>query len=151
MATTYNVIAPVRIPLPAAVTGDHFTELQWQILFALVDAVLPPIVVESTMTDKQNQLKISQKRYEEAYDHLQNSMAGAPDLDKFKEYLRTRQSDNTRFVQNIKRTFDSVPEEPRKKLGGVLKLLGYLLSLFEKPENFHGADGDAEHEWVASC
>jgi hypothetical protein len=132
MVATRHLTAPIPTPLPILLSGDHFSETQWQILFALVDAALPPIVVESTMTDKRNQLRISQKQYEEAYEHILNSMAEPPELDKFKEYLRTRQSDNPRFVENVKRTFEGVPEASKKKLGGVLNLLGYSQPLCQE-------------------
>lgn len=126
MVATQDLTAPVPTRLPPLLSTDHFSEAQWEILFALVDAVLPPVVVESTMTDKRNQLRISQEQYEEAYEHILSSMAEPPELDKFKEYLRTRQSDNPRFVENVKRTFQSVDSDARKKLGGILRLLGYV-------------------------
>lgn len=91
-------------------------------MFAIIDTIIPPIVVEGHVTDKRNQLRISQKQYDEAYGTTQ-AMAEAPDLEKFKEYLRTRQSDNPRFVQNVKRTFETVSGDARKRLSGVLNIL----------------------------
>jgi hypothetical protein len=130
MAVTHHPTAPVPVPLPPITSEDHFTKGQWQILFAIIDAILPSIVADSHVTDKRNQLRISQKQYEEAYTTIQTTMAEPPDHEKFKEYLRTRQSDSPRFVENVKRTFETVPEDARKRLAGILKLLGFASLLY---------------------
>ncbi|KAI1878192.1 uncharacterized protein JN550_000374 [Neoarthrinium moseri] len=122
--------APTAVPLPPVRSDTYFTETQWHILFALLDAVLPPIVEAGTVTDKRNQLRISQEEYRGAYELIRTSQAEPPDLDKFKEYLGTRQSDSPRFVQNVKRTFETVPIANRKRLASVLDLLGSRLGSF---------------------
>lgn len=123
MASMTQAIAPIPVPLPPLTSEHHFTDTQWQTMLAIIDAVLPPIVVEDNVTDKRNQLKISQVQYDAAYNRLQTEMAETPELARFKQYLRTRQSDNPRFVHNVKRTFETIPADARKRLGGVLDLL----------------------------
>jgi hypothetical protein len=120
-----HATAPMPVPLPRITSEDCFTETQWQVLFAALDAIVPSIVAEGNVTDKRNQLRVGQRQYEEAFDYMRSTMAEPPDLEKFKEYLRTRQSDSPRFVQNVKRTFETVPEDARNKLVGVLKLLRF--------------------------
>ncbi|KAK6079302.1 Long-chain-alcohol oxidase FAO2-like protein 2 [Seiridium cupressi] len=130
MTTIPQPAAPIPVPLPPIISESYFTSIQWEVLFAIVDTILPPIVAEAHVTDKRNQLMISRKQYDEAYDTVQTVMAEPPDQENFKEYLRTRQSDSPRFVDNVKRTFETVPEDARKKLGGILNLLATRVGSF---------------------
>lgn len=114
--------APVPVPLPPPGDGV-FSETQWRTLFALVDAAIPPIVPEAACTDRRRQLKISQSQYDAAYDHVRSCGAGAPERDRFKEYLRTQQSANPRFVDNVKRTMETVPQASRSRLARVLDMM----------------------------
>lgn len=123
MVATHHLTGPTPNPLPPVET-DFWKESTWTVLFAILDAATPPVVVESSLTDKHNQFKISQKQYEEAYEHVRWSMTDPPELDKFKEYLRARPSDDPRFVQNVKRVLSNLSFDDRKRLAGSLDLMG---------------------------
>ncbi|KAH8673573.1 long chain fatty alcohol oxidase [Xylariales sp. PMI_506] len=130
MATPNLPIAPIPTPLLSLVSDSYFSESQWKTLFAMVDAAIPPIVVENTMTDKRNQLRVSQKQYEDAFASTQAAMIAPPDLDRFKEYLGSRKSDSPRFVQQIKRTLANLPDVQKRSLGGLLSLLSSRVGSF---------------------
>ncbi|KAH8197510.1 hypothetical protein TruAng_008331 [Truncatella angustata] len=137
MAVSHGATAPILVPLPPLRSEDYF------------NAIIPPIVSENNVTDNQRQLRISQDLYDEAYSTIQMTMVESPDAEKFKEYLRTSQSDSPRFVQNVKRTFETVPEEARKKLSSILNLLdtsvgsffltGYCIPFSEQPVHMRHA------------
>lgn len=128
MATAHRPAAPTPTSVPPVDDG-FWKESTWAILFALIDAAVPPVVPESALTDKRSQLRISQRQYEEAYDHVCRTTTHPPELDKFKEYLRARPADNPRFVLSIKRVFSNLPDDAKKKLGGALDLMGHAFPL----------------------
>lgn len=146
MVATHHAAAPVPVPLPPVASDAAFTEAQWGVLFALIDAVVPPIVPEGSVTDAHNQLRISRARYEDAYTTARLAMADPPDLERFKAYLRTRQIDSPRFVQNVRRTFESVPEESRRRLGVIL----YLLKSAFRPCSIEDSQG-RHASWLVPC
>jgi hypothetical protein len=130
MVATSHAAAPAPVALPPTASDTNFTDAQWEVLFSALDALLPPIVPEGAVTDKRRQLRISRRQYEDAFAAARLAMpVDPPDLDRFKEYLRTRQTDSPRFVRNVKRTFDTVSELDRKQLAGVLNLLKLVYSL----------------------
>lgn len=114
--------APVPVPLPPPGDGV-FSETQWRTLFALVDAAIPPIVPDAACTDRRRQLRISQSQFDAAYGQVRSSVAEPPERDRFKEYLRTQQSANPRFVDNVRRTMKTVPEVSRSRLARVLDMM----------------------------
>ncbi|KAI0128933.1 GMC oxidoreductase [Xylariales sp. AK1849] len=157
MVATHHLANPISTPLPPLVFEHCFNETQWRVLFALVDAALPPIVAEHNVTEKRDQLRISQRQYEDAYASVLATMTHPPELERFKEYLRTKQSDSPRVVRNVKRTFETVPEKSRKELGLVLDLLntrvgsffltGYCTPFLELPLHIRHA---VFHSWTTS-
>ncbi|ORY69712.1 long chain fatty alcohol oxidase [Pseudomassariella vexata] len=123
MGVTSHLAAPLPTPLPPLDDGGYWKDSTWQVLFALLDAAIPPIVVETALTDKKNQLKISEEEYNESYAHVREALTHPPDLDKFKEYLRARPSDNPRFLQNVRRVIATTPDSAKKKLEGALNTM----------------------------
>lgn len=116
--------APIPIPKPIPISGDGlFSGPQWSTLLALVDAAVPSIVVASSAGGSGKHIEISEQQYRDAYEHVRVSMAAPPSSDEFEEYLRARPCDNPRFVQNVKRTFQTVPAVHRKRLASALDLL----------------------------
>ncbi|KAK8090009.1 hypothetical protein PG997_004970 [Apiospora hydei] len=116
--------APIPVPKPTPISGEElFTESQWSTLLALVDAAVPSIVVASSSGGSGKHIEISEQQYRDAYEHVRISMATPPSSDEFEEYLRTRLCNNPHFVQNVKRTFQTVPAVHRKRLAGALDLL----------------------------
>ncbi|OTB08028.1 hypothetical protein M426DRAFT_317536 [Hypoxylon sp. CI-4A] len=129
--------------LPELKPDAYFSETQWLTLLALVDAIVPSIAPESKVVDRQNQLFISQPRYNEAYESIKRQMKHAPDREKFQKYLESRPVDNTVFRRKLKRVLQAVPNTDRKRLGGILDLIstrvgslvatGYSTPLHEQP------------------
>ncbi|KAK7969319.1 hypothetical protein PG988_008392 [Apiospora saccharicola] len=116
--------APIPIPKPIPITGDGlFSGPQWSTLLALVDAAVPSIVVASSAGGSGKHIEISEQQYRDTYEHVRASMASPPSSDEFEEYLRARPSNNPHFVQNVKRTFQTIPAVHRKRLAGALDLL----------------------------
>ncbi|KAI1417556.1 long-chain fatty alcohol dehydrogenase [Hypoxylon sp. FL1857] len=143
MATAQHLNAPIPTQLPELKETSYFSETQWQLLLALVDAVIPSIVAEAAATDRKNQLRIPQPQYEEAYERTKSSMKHPPDYEKFKQYLESRPLDNPRCLNLLKRLLQNVPNDDRRRLGGILNLLttrlgslaatGYCIPLHEQP------------------
>ncbi|KAI1768866.1 long-chain fatty alcohol dehydrogenase [Hypoxylon sp. FL1150] len=136
------ITAPIATQLPELKSGTYLTETQWQVLLALIDAVVPSIVAESEAGDQKHQLRISQPQYAEAYERTKRLMK-PPDYDKFQQYLAARPLDNPRFMRLIKSTIQRVPDSNRKQLGTVLSVIatrlgslagtGYYTPLQEQP------------------
>lgn len=115
--------APCPPPLAAAPSGDFWNETQWKVLLSLLDAVVPSIVSESDVTNKFDQRKLSQSQYAAAAAKAQASVQMKPSDELLKAYLQERMLDKPAFVDNLKRTLDSLPPKTKNDLGGVLSLL----------------------------
>ncbi|KAI0480699.1 GMC oxidoreductase [Xylariaceae sp. FL0804] len=121
MAAPTVSISPIALALPPLPSDAYFTEAQWQTLFSMLDAVTPSIVIDSEVTDRKNQLCISEAQCREAYARL--SSARAPSYQQFKEYLKARPIDSPAYVAFVKRLVGLVPKSDQQRLGTVLKLL----------------------------
>ncbi|KAI5864473.1 long-chain fatty alcohol dehydrogenase [Durotheca rogersii] len=143
MGATHHLGAPLSTDLPELKPDTYFTQTQWKTLFALVDAIIPSIVAESRVTDRKNQLRLSEPRYEEAYEKTNRALRTPVDHDKFQQYLEARPLDNPRFLQILKRSLENISNSERKQLGMVLDILatrlgslaatGYCDTVLEQP------------------
>lgn len=111
----------VTLPIPRLVNG--FGEQQWQTLFALLDAVTPSITVDAEVTDKKNQLRITEAQCLEAYEHTKRNLVNAPDYDNFKAYLRSRPVNSPEYTQYAKRFIGHLPKSVQKELCRLLTAL----------------------------
>ncbi|KXJ94234.1 hypothetical protein Micbo1qcDRAFT_187923 [Microdochium bolleyi] len=141
--------APVPLQAPEPEAGDYFTDLQWQVYDALIDAVVPSIVVASGSdttaagSDADRHLVVSEEQCAAAYDDLVSTLKAPPTYDQFKEFLAARPLENPRFRKQIRRLLDSTPKSARKQLGGALNLMtrrtgsllatGYWTPLHQQP------------------
>ncbi|KAL7626990.1 hypothetical protein AAE478_003766 [Parahypoxylon ruwenzoriense] len=132
MGVTHHLGAPIPTQLPELGPDTYFTETQWQVLFALIDAIVPSIIVESRATDQKNQLQISESQCNEAYEHTRESMKHPPDYEKFQQYLAERPLDNPRFLQIIKRAMQNITNTDRKQLGVILSIMTVSASVTDK-------------------
>ncbi|KAI0179950.1 long-chain fatty alcohol dehydrogenase [Hypoxylon sp. FL1284] len=149
MSASRHLAAPIPTQLPELKPGPYLTETQWRILLALIDAVVPSIVVESRAKGGQNQLRISSSQCAEAYERTKRSMKHSPDYETFQQYLEARPLDNPRFLRLIKATIQSVPLSTRNQLGTVLSIIatrlgslagtGYYTPLPEQPVHIREA------------
>ncbi|CAJ2506155.1 Uu.00g002850.m01.CDS01 [Anthostomella pinea] len=127
MAAPIPLNAPIPLPLPVFKSNEYYTDSQWQTLFALLDAIIPSIVVDTEVTDKNNQLSITEAQCREAYERTKRNLKHAPSYDKFKEYLRVRPVDNPNFVEETKRVIGNISKGNKKELGVVLSVLNTRL------------------------
>ncbi|KAI1102629.1 long-chain fatty alcohol dehydrogenase [Jackrogersella minutella] len=127
MVATHHLTAPIPTQLPELQPDTYFSETQWQVLFSLVDAVIPSIVAESRVTKRKNQLRIPQPQYEEAYEHTKRVMSNPPNYEKFQQFLEARPLENPRFSRLLKRIIQGVPIGDRKRLGGILNIVATRL------------------------
>ncbi|KAF2970579.1 hypothetical protein GQX73_g3000 [Xylaria multiplex] len=135
--------APTPVILPGPLKVEGFTQEHWQTLFALLDAVTPSIVIDSEVTDSQNQLCITEAQCQEAYGYTKNNLKNAPDYEKFKAYLCSRPVNTPKYVEYIKRFVGHLPRSSQKDLGRLLTLIntgvgsilttGYRLPVKEQP------------------
>ncbi|KAI2639735.1 long-chain fatty alcohol dehydrogenase [Hypomontagnella submonticulosa] len=139
----HHLPAPIPTPLPEPQPETYFSETQWQVLLALIDATVPSIVAEAEVTDRKGQLWISQSRYAEAYEQTKRSMKYPPNYEKFQQYLGSRLIDSPRFIGLLRRFVQGIPNSSRKQLGAVLNVIatrpgslvatGYYTPLHEQP------------------
>ncbi|KAI0380911.1 long-chain fatty alcohol dehydrogenase [Hypomontagnella monticulosa] len=135
--------APIPTPLPEPKPETYFSETQWKVLLALIDATVPSIVAEPVATDRKGQLWVTQSQYEEAYEQIKKSMKYPPDHVKFQQYLGSRLADNPRFLSLLRRFMQGIPNSSKTQLGGILNLIatrpgslvatGYCTPLHEQP------------------
>lgn len=111
------------IALPEAPSGEFFTELQWTVLFSLLDAILCPVVTRRSLTDKTRQLIISDELYAESWRNIRDSVAQPPTEELFAAFLAERPSDDPSFVANVKRTIASISDDAKKQYGSAMAFL----------------------------
>ncbi|GAW25729.1 putative long chain fatty alcohol oxidase [Rosellinia necatrix] len=135
--------APIPVALPPPRKVDGYSDEQWQVLFALLDAVTPSIVIDSEATDGRNQLQITEAQCREAYRLTKENVRNAPDYEKFKEYLRSRPVTTAAYIDTIRRFLGNLPKSVQKELGLLLSILntrvgsllvtGYRVPVTEQP------------------
>ncbi|RFU72516.1 long chain fatty alcohol oxidase [Trichoderma arundinaceum] len=110
--------APVAVTLPPPPPRDFMTEDQWEMLWALLDGVLPSYVPASALTDKDTQIAIPDVEFDRLVDQITSSLDGAPSRDEIAEFLAFRPSTHPPFRDDCVRSLAASPA--RAKLAGVL-------------------------------
>ncbi|KAI1812680.1 GMC oxidoreductase [Poronia punctata] len=124
MAESNPITAPLPLRLPVPTSADAFTEDVWETLFALLDAVTPSIVVGAEVTDKKNQLQITETQCIEAYERIKKTMRdNAPDYAKFKEYLGSRIVEMPAYQDHIRRFVGNLHKTAQQDLARLLRIL----------------------------
>ncbi|KAI0408718.1 GMC oxidoreductase [Xylaria palmicola] len=123
--------APIPVKLPPLGKVEGYTEEHWQTLFALLDAIAPSIAVDPEISDKKNQLRITETQCLEAYERTTKSVKNAPEYEKFKEYLRSRPVVSPEYVEHTKRVVAHLPKDSQTSLRRLLAALNYPLSVRE--------------------
>lgn len=114
---------PVATALPDAPPFDFFTPLQWDVLFALVDGVLPSITSESTVTDEQGQIQLPDHEIDHVLETSTKSLAAPATRDNIRAFLQDRPAYDERVRENIMRTLAFSPPAQQKRLAGLLSLM----------------------------
>jgi hypothetical protein len=117
-------LAPLANPLPEPPAGEAFTKDQWSILMSIMDAVIPSVRRESTVSNPLLQQSIPDVRYNAAVDYVKRTMPDAPDSETFDEYMDEKPSNNPDFEDLLKRSLVQYSrEDVRKGLAFVLSAL----------------------------
>ena len=114
---------PVATALPDAPPFDFFTPTQWDVLFALVDGVLPSITSESTVTDDQGQIQLPDHEIDNVLDSSTKSLAAPATRDNIRAFLQERPAYDARFRDNLMRTLALSPPAQQKRLAGLLSIM----------------------------
>ncbi|RYP45147.1 hypothetical protein DL768_008465 [Monosporascus sp. mg162] len=144
MAAAQLPTVPVPVELPALGPGAYFDETQWQVLFSIIDAVIPSIVIGSAAEKNENHhLQISQSQCNESYEYIQQVTRHPPAFEEFVKYLGARPLENQLFLSEVRRALNNLPPHSKRQLGGLLSLLatrlgslvatGYTTPINEQP------------------
>ncbi|KAK5664161.1 hypothetical protein OQA88_376 [Cercophora sp. LCS_1] len=112
-------------PLPPPPKGDYFDETQWAVLVSLLDAIIPSITPASSVTDDQIKTHriVDDDELAKLAAQVQATVVSPPSADVLKAYLEDRFSANPVLMDDLRRTFENIPESGRNKLGGALSAL----------------------------
>lgn len=114
---------PQEVPLPPVPATSYFSKAQWEILFAVADAMIPSIRTSPT-SKSSNDRVISQAEWDTAISKLTTTIPG-PDAAKIAaQYLEEDVSSNPAFRASVERIFGAfVHEEGRRGIGLILNTL----------------------------
>lgn len=119
--------APIPVGVPDPPPGDYFTDIQWTVLFSLLDAVFCPIVTRGggnwSPVDKQHQKIIPEELYAQSLAQIQAFVTEPPSEDLFRAYLAQRASQDPLFVAAVRRTVGSLSDDAKKQFGTAMAFL----------------------------
>ncbi|QSZ30525.1 hypothetical protein DSL72_000079 [Monilinia vaccinii-corymbosi] len=141
-----DVIAPIVTPLPDPPKGQHFTDLQWSTLMAIMDTVVPSVHKASITNDPLSQLSVPDDEYNDAISRMRTTISSPPSNEALEAYLNEKPSDIPAFQDILLRTLTLYSrEDARKVLAfilttlntrlGSLMLTGYASPLQSQPIN----------------
>ncbi|KAI0593274.1 long chain fatty alcohol oxidase [Biscogniauxia sp. FL1348] len=119
--------AHIAVPLPPQPDTSFFSETQWRVWFALLDAAVPGIVSEAGTAGKERDAyRISADVLNTHFAAAKASVATPAPLSRaeFEDYLAERVMDTPAFRESVARTMSSIVPDLRKTLGKMLSLLG---------------------------
>ncbi|OLN95349.1 Long-chain-alcohol oxidase FAO2-like protein 1 [Colletotrichum chlorophyti] len=124
--------------LPQLQPTSYWTDAQWDIFWSLLEAVLPAIHDESSFSDDNHQLKISNEELATAYQSMKAIVADAPSEEQFRAFLAHSATNAPAFRDNIRRTVTMLHQSTRTAIGGLFAFLGtragsLLLTNYWKP------------------
>lgn len=80
-------VAPVPVHLPESPGDESFSPVQWEVMKALMTTVLPSLSRQSAITNRTVEGTVSDEQYEQAVNHMRQTMANAPNDEELEEYL----------------------------------------------------------------
>lgn len=116
---------PIPIALPELPLFDFFNEIQWDVLNALVDAVVPSITPESSVKEKTAQIVVGDDEFKAMLERTLKSLSPSKHVDEasVRGFLLERPSENPVFVENLMRSLANVPPSAQQKLAGFLSMM----------------------------
>ncbi|KAL7822382.1 GMC oxidoreductase [Trichoderma gracile] len=147
--------APTAVPLPPPPPSDFMSQDQWDILWALLDGILPSYVRASAVTDKETQIAIPDAEFDRLVDNITNSFENPPSKELIAEYLAYRPAEQASFRVDCLRSLAASPAKAKlaKVLGslgtrtGSLLLTGYWSPIIQQPTSVREA---IVKSWTAS-
>ncbi|KAI0182708.1 long-chain fatty alcohol dehydrogenase [Xylaria flabelliformis] len=103
-----------------------FDEAQWKALLALIDAVIPSVVVEGegeTQPMLQNHLAVPLAELQRLY---RKALCGSPDrfsFDEFRHFMASRPSDDPKLIMTVKRAVERFPPSAKQQLRFILSFM----------------------------
>ncbi|KAK3939899.1 hypothetical protein QBC46DRAFT_449951 [Diplogelasinospora grovesii] len=113
--------SPPELPPPPA--SDFFSETQWTVLMALLDAVVPSITTASIAQDEKTKTRIREERFDDVVKYARKTMADPPSADNLRAFLEDRPCSDPAFIYKVRRTLGTASESSRKQLGAALTAL----------------------------
>lgn len=95
---------------------------QWDMLWALLDGILPSYVTASAVTDKETQIAIPDAEFDRLVDNITDSFDNPPSKELIAEYLAYRPAEQASFRVDCLRSLAASPA--KTKLAKVLGSLG---------------------------
>ncbi|KAH9901756.1 long-chain fatty alcohol dehydrogenase [Xylariomycetidae sp. FL2044] len=124
-------------------TLSDFTEAHWDVLFSLLDPIIPPIVPDGVRREDLDCWTISEDEFQHLYRKLSHQGKNKPSAQALRDYLAARPSGNPHFVQRVKITVAGLDQATRYQLRGLLGSLatrlgslvatGYLKAIHNQP------------------
>lgn len=114
--------APVEVSLSPPPPSNFMTEDQWNMLWALLDGVMPSYAPASAVTDQERQVAIPDAEFDRLVDGITSSLDGAPSREEIAEFLAFRPADYAPFRDDCVRNLSVSPA--KAKLAKVLGTLG---------------------------
>jgi choline dehydrogenase-like flavoprotein len=109
--------------LPESPTSSSWSDLQWEVLFALMDAIIPSLVPESANPSPIQQAVLPDTEYEAIFQESQTDLAVPPDPELLRAYLTDSPSRNAACVKSTRRVIQNLPAKLQRDLGGAMTLL----------------------------
>lgn len=115
--------APVPTPLPAAPSPDFMSQDQWDILYALLDGILPAATAASDPAsgDGTTSIVVPDDEFEKILDGINKTLLDPPPREKLKEFLGMRVIDDPKFRDDCLRSLYIVPQ--RGQLASIMSIL----------------------------
>lgn len=114
---------PVTTGLPDDPPFDFFTPIQWDVLFALVDGVLPSVTSRSAVTDEQGQIQLPDDEFDNVLEKSTKSLAAPATKDNIRAFLQDRPAHDARVRDNLMRTLTFSSPTQQKRLAGLLSIM----------------------------
>jgi hypothetical protein len=132
---------------PSVLSPDSvLTEAHWQVIFALLDAVVPSVVADdSPVADRGTKsIRLSPDEFQDIHKEFQRRTKSSLKTEDFQEFMASLPSDNPNFVDCIKRSISGLSSSSKTQLCRILTLI--LLVQHHSPQPKTLLMREAAHE-----
>lgn len=129
MVLTGDIIAPESPALPALPPDDFWSETEWAVFNALLNAIIPSVVPRSALTDKEGQLAIPDGEYSAVMARARATTLESQDALSLKAFMEDKASTHPAVREVSLRIAARLSDVQKDGLRRVLKLLSSAESL----------------------